>query len=150
MLHALAAAAVLAALTGAAPTAAAPLQFRLDRATMPPAGGPVEMHYTATCSPTAGNAYALSVTLAQRTGRTVTTAGAEARRPCTGRPQTVVLLAGPDVPGTTFRPGRLSVTACLRAHGVLPHRVVRPAWATDDPACTGLPATTIVAVPLPA
>jgi hypothetical protein len=116
---------------------------------MPAGGTPVEMSYTATCSPAAGNAYALRVTLAQRTGRTVTTATAEARRSCTGRPQAVVLRAGPATPGTTFRPGRVSVTACLRVHDLL-HRAGRTAWNAGDPVCTGTTHTTIVAVAGPA
>jgi hypothetical protein len=131
-------AALLAAAAGGTP-----LHFRLDLAVLSPAGTQVEMHYTATCSPATGSTYALRVTVAQRTGRTVTTAATESRRACTGRPQAVWLRAAPDIWGTTFRPGRLSITACLHVHNTLPHR---PAWETDSPACTGTPQTTVVAV----
>lgn len=53
----------------------------------------------------------LDVTLAQRTGRTVTTARAEAGGACTGLRQAVTLRVDASA---SFRPGRASISTCLR------------------------------------
>jgi hypothetical protein len=115
-----------------------PLGARLESATLPVAGTPVAVHYTAFCSPAAGNFYTLRVTVAQRTGRTVATGHAEASDTCTGRRQSLMLWAVPDTP---LRPGRMSVTSCLRVHNA------RPSVANlgvDAPPCTTEPRTTVV------
>jgi hypothetical protein len=131
-----------------APAGTAALGAGLESATLPARDGPVEMRWKATCSPAAGGYYALRVTLAQRTGRTVATGTAEAHEACLGRPQTVVLTVVPDAPGTAFRPGRVSVTSCLRVRNVVSSRAGRlaSAWGADDPPCTSEPRTTTGAV----
>jgi hypothetical protein len=116
-----------------------PLGARLASATVVRGAPGAVVHYTASCSPAAGNFYTLRVTLAQRTGHTITTGHAEVSSACTGRRQPLVLQTRPDRP---FRAGRVSVTACMRVRNTRP---LPPAYpGPDDPLCTTPPRTVVV------
>jgi hypothetical protein len=113
MLHALVAAALLPAAFAVPADAALPIGFRLQSATV--LAGGLALRYTTACPPGVTEGYALSVSVAQRTGAHVADAAGTLRESCAGRSRHLMLATDPG--GVAFHAGLayVRVWGCVEA-----------------------------------